>query len=284
MNQKSDNKSDNKSEKYKYILDELREYMFMDEIENNIIKENEVKEFKLIQPIQKINKLINKEFNKISNEFKSSNEFKKQDTERKKPDFFLPREKDSLFWCFYIMKHGYSNYDISPKHIVEEKRIKIEYVEKIRENKALFKKHKFASISHVENHLVNEHKIDIYTFFSLCLLENMNVLYIHKKSFYDLVMNEEELHNMFVIQLFDNTNHGLKYGLKDINTNEVIEQVEQFKKSLFKMETIGKPIKSVSSYKVSELQDFCTRLGLETHKETKKKTKNELYESIVQYF
>jgi hypothetical protein len=249
-----DNKN-HESEKYKYILDELREYMFME------IEVKPIEPIQLIQPIEQIKQL--KPIQKIN---------KLKDVKQKEK-YFLPREKDSLFWCFYIMKNGYSNYEISPKHIVEEKRIKIEYVEKIRENKALFKKHKFASISHLENQLVNEHKIDIYTFFSLCLLENMNVFYIHKKSFYDLTNDS----HMFVIQLFDN--HGLKYGLKDTT-----DEVEEYKKSLFKMESIGKPIKSISSYKVAELQDFCTRLGLETHKETKKKTKNELYESIVQYF
>jgi hypothetical protein len=49
---------------------------------------------------------------------------------------------------------------------------------------------------------------------------------------------------------------------------------------------MDKPIKSISSYKLVELQDICQKLGLDiVDKESlKKKNKNELYESIIQYF
>ena len=43
---------------------------------------------------------------------------------------FVPKEKDTLFWCFYIMKHGDVNYEmLENKNIIIEKKIKIEYVD-----------------------------------------------------------------------------------------------------------------------------------------------------------
>ena len=207
------------------------------------------------------------------------NENKKSfSTPNTKSNMFFPREKDSLFWCFFIMKFGDEKYELSPKHIVEEKKIKIEYVEKIRENKPLLKQYKFASLTHIENQLVNEFKIDIYTFFSLCALENLNVTYIHKKSFYELIMNDEETAHV----IHRSIGTPIRYALQTID----FSQIEQCKTSLFKMENIDKPIKSVSSYKLAELQDFCQKLGIAiiNTETSKKKNKNELYESIIQYF
>jgi hypothetical protein len=91
---------------------------------------------------------------------------------------FYPKQKDPLFWSFYIMVHGDLAYElIQPINLVSEKKIKIEYIEKIRLNKALLKQHKYATLSHIENQLLNEQRIDIKTFFSLCVLEKMNVFF-----------------------------------------------------------------------------------------------------------
>ena len=43
---------------------------------------------------------------------------------------YIPIEKDTLFWCFYIMKHGDLQYEmLDNKNIVVEKRNKIEYID-----------------------------------------------------------------------------------------------------------------------------------------------------------
>ena len=81
---------------------------------------------------------------------------------------FSPKQKDSLFWCFYILKYGEQNYEMLENiNIVLEKRLKIEYVEKIRKEKQIVKSHKFATLTHLENQLANEEKIDLPTFFTL---------------------------------------------------------------------------------------------------------------------
>ena len=39
----------------------------------------------------------------------------------KEYDFFIPYEKDKLFWCFYIFKNGLADYEIMEnKNIVKE--------------------------------------------------------------------------------------------------------------------------------------------------------------------
>ena len=91
-------------------------------------------------------------------------------------------------------------------------------------------------------------------------------------------MNDSK--DIFVIQNFDKDKFG--YKLLSINSKEL----ETYKSSLFKIDNINKPIKSISCYKVSELLEYCNKLVIETiNKETRKvKSKKELYESFIQYF
>ena len=59
---------------------------------------------------------------------------------------FCPLEKDALFWCFYIMRNGDTSYEmLEHKNIIVEKKLKIEYVEKIRKEKQTVKTYKFAT-------------------------------------------------------------------------------------------------------------------------------------------
>jgi len=202
---------------------------------------------------------------------------------------FYPKQKDSLFWSFYIMVYGDVAYElIQPINLVSEKKIKIEYIEKIRLNKALLKQHKYATLTHIENQLLNEQRIDIKTFFSLCVLEKMNVFYIHKKTYYDLQMNKDDNNidtNNSTYILYSSINpkinNQLKYGFE----LGISEKIENFKKEFFHIENLEKPIKSISGYKLNELLEYCKQLGIETmNQNNKTKNKKELYESLIQYF
>lgn len=202
---------------------------------------------------------------------------------------FYPKQKDSLFWSFYIMVHGDVAYElIQPINLVSEKKIKIEYIEKIRLNKALLKQHKYATLTHIENQLLNEQRIDIKTFFSLCVLEKINVFYIHKKTYYELQINKDDNNidtnnSTFILYSSKNPkiNNHLKYGFE----LGISEKIENFKKDFFHIENLEKPIKSISGYKLNELLEYCKRLGIETmNQNNKTKNKKELYESLIQYF
>jgi len=199
----------------------------------------------------------------------------KEKEKENNPRFFYPKEKDTLFWCFYIMKHGLLHYQmLHNKNIVFEKNIKIEYVEKLRKEKQQIKPYKFASLHNIENDLVNENKIDAKTFLTLCVLENMNVVFIKRKTYYELSVNDND--EYFVVQFI----HADKFGFQQMNKIET----EKYKKDLFQIENIDKPIKSITYYKVEDLINICTKLGIEFTNTSngKKKPKKELYENIVQ--
>jgi hypothetical protein len=208
-------------------------------------------------------------------EFKTTKNLDNNSIQKSNNSIFVPTEKDTLFWCLYIMKNGETNYELlNNRNYIVEKKLKIDYIERIRNQKQLIKTYKFTTLSYLENRLANEDKIDVNTFLSLCVLENLNVIYINKKTYYQLSMSDSgPLHIIYSLDKY-------RFG-HEINTNNTL-----IKSSLLQIDNIDKPIKSISNYKIQELIDICEKLSIETiDKDTnKKKNKNELYESLVQYF
>jgi hypothetical protein len=234
----------------------------------------------------------------ISNSFDGPSESKKTMLFQKQPritnnkvDTFkdpkiILKEKDSLFWSFFIMIHGIVEYEkMQPINLIVEKKWKIEYIEKLRLNKALMKKYKYATLTHIESQLLNETKIDLPTFFSLCVLENLNILYLCKRSYYELKVNSGDPIMYVLHRLDDKPNN--KY-LKNAYAYEMATQgnITSYYSDYLKIDNLQKPFKAMSSYKLSELTDFCNKLGLETIDTNTNKTKNkkDLYESLIQYF
>jgi len=207
--------------------------------------------------------------------FKSKNENSCKEL-KPKNTIFIPKEKDSLFWCFYIMKNGDANYEmIEHKNILIEKKYKIEYVEKVRKEKQIVKTYKFATLTHIENNLANENQLDIKTFLSLCAIENLNVLFVKNKTYFELLMNDSN--ELYIVYLLQNNKYG--YEINHINA-------EQIKTTLYKLDNIDKPIKSITGYKLLELVEICNKLAIDivNKEKNKNKCKKDLYESIIQYF
>jgi len=192
---------------------------------------------------------------------------------------FFPKEKDSLFWCFFILKFGYTKYELMyNKNEISSRQIKIEYVEKIRKEKQLIKTHKFDTFSNIENNLANEQFLNVKTFLTLCVLENLNILFVNNKCYYESLVNDTD--SLYVIYASNNNKYFTRYGYKIDTTNEV----DNIRSTLYKLDNIDKPIKALSSYKVCELIEICNKLSIEIkNADGKNKSKNELYELIIQY-
>lgn len=109
----------------------------------------------------------------------------------KKAERIKPNQADSLFWCYYILKHGRSAYEQQVPcggsiGFVKEKQQKITLVEQLRNplfrNK--LKQSKLCSIEHLEDQLANQATIDLATFFTLCYLFDLPVLYFQNHCYY----------------------------------------------------------------------------------------------------
>ena len=200
----------------------------------------------------------------------------------KKNKLFVPPEEDSLFWCYYIIKNGDIKYEmLNNKNSLLAKQLKINYIKIIRDNKLCVKSYKFDTISNIESNLANDININIKTIMTLCVIEKINLIFINKKTYFELLMNDSN--NVYIIDTIEvNTKYNKKYGFELAS----YETLNEIRNSLYKLDSLNKPIKSLSSYKVSELLNIANKLAIEIiNKQTgKNKTKNELYESIIQYF
>jgi len=178
---------------------------------------------------------------------------------------FIPYEKDKLFWCFYIFKHGLGDYEIMEnKNIVKEKEEKIKYIEKIRKNKSLLKSHKIKLLPNIESNLLNDDVITLKTFHVLCILENINYLLIDKHFYYEKRVDEDTP----VFTLHKN---------KDIYSYE-INKINDYKTTKYPKIEVDKSFQCISSYTLKDLKEIYTKLNIEVNPLWKKK---ELYENLL---
>jgi hypothetical protein len=201
----------------------------------------------------------------------------------RQPALFVPAQQDSLFWCFYILKNGDASYEtLNNKNSLVAKQQKIDLVSVIRKNKDIVKTYKFDTITNLESNLANDDNLSLKTFLSLCAIENINVVYVSNKTYYEAMMNDSGvIYIVREIQSPANKYHK-KYGF-ELSTAPVLDVIRN---TLYKLEVVDKPIRAASAYKLQDLIDICGKLDIAiTNKETgKNKSKNDLYESIVQYF
>ena len=197
------------------------------------------------------------------------------------PTSYKPNQKDSLFWCLYILKNGYSKYEmeINNAYFVTEKNEKFKYIKAIRENKDILKLHKIKPLSEIEPDLTNSEKISLKSFFSLCIIENLNVIVIDKHKFYECIVNDEPI--IHVICKDNSTNDYY------IELNVSNDKINYYRDNYYKVVNFETSLKSISSYKVEDLNELCKKLNIDISKSNengKKKTKKELYELIVMNF
>lgn len=202
----------------------------------------------------------------------------------KEEPFYKPKQKDSLFWCFYILKHGYSNYEmeINNQYFTIEKKEKFMYIEMLRKNKDILKIHKIKPFTELEDDLANKDKISVKTFFALCILENINVLLVDKRKIFELTcIDIDDEHPVNVIHRNrQNYEHQIELNVTD-------DILKNYRETYYKSNIVDASVKSISSYKVDELIELCKKLDIKINSNTdgkKKMTKKDIYELLVLHY
>ena len=200
----------------------------------------------------------------------------------KKQDIFIPNQQDNLLWCYYIIKNGDISYEtLNNKNSLIAKQMKIDFVSTIRKNKDIVKTYKFDTISSIESNLANDNNLNKKTFLTLCAIENINIVFVSKKSYFELLTNDSDI--IYIVhELPNKSKHYNNYGFEIARE----DSINNIRETLYKLDNIDKPIKSISAYKVEDLVNIANKLAIETvNKENgKHKSKKDLYESIIQYF
>lgn len=200
-------------------------------------------------------------------------EKKNEKLDKKHPSMFIPSQHDKLFWIFYVMKKGFDDYNLHQytNEFSEENKIKFEYVDKIRANKALLKSHKIQKMSECESDLINERTISMKTFHVLCIIENIDFVFFTKNSYFSFMKNEEKYENLHVLHRIND------YYAYEMNKSDL---VPMYKEVRFKIEKYDKPLKAISSFKSDELIEIANFFKVDKMKDGKKKTKQYLYNEL----
>ena len=153
---------------YNHVVNDLQDYMLTSKL---IAKHSS-----LYNSEQKVSKPVQKQ--------------QQQQTEKKVQErFFYPKEKDQLFWCYFIIQNGFSKYEYpGTTSFVNEKEEKFRCIEHMRNNKQQLKTKKIKNIREdVEDELANKQTIGMKTFIALCIANNINIMYIHKRKCFEFV-------------------------------------------------------------------------------------------------
>jgi hypothetical protein len=199
-----------------------------------------------------------------------------------KEKFYKPFKKDSLFWCFYILKYGFSKYEmeVGNQHFPIEKQEKFSYIEQFRKtsNKDLLKMHKIKPLTLLEDDLANQERISIKTFFALCIVENINIILIDKRKIFEVLTTDDAKINVVHRNSITHDHQ--------IELDVLPETIHMYKETYYKMPTFDVSLKSMTSYKVEELLDLCKKLDINATSgvDKKKLSKKDIYELLVQQF
>lgn len=191
---------------------------------------------------------------------------------------FEPRQHDTLFWCFYIAKHGFHEYElIKTTPFQTEKRFKISSVDMVRQNSDALKAIKL-KVSDVENELVNESKITLTGLRALGLVHGISIFYVSGLT-YSEFNHGGEMESSYAIIICDKTKNRMSIRYHDSSASEYMKKVRA---NYFHISNPAKPMNAISGYTLSELQDICEKLSLPiVRSDGKKETKKFLYEAIL---
>lgn len=232
-------------------LKEIRSYSLNNNNINNILKEKYYSNKKKL-PEKKEKKIVMKKNN--------------EDT-----FFTVDKNCDTLIWFYHILNNGQQSYHFLGNNAYqEESKIKMELVYKVREKKQILKNHKI-KYRNVEDNLCNDSNININTFLALLIINETNFYYSDDKFYYEKLINTDLDKYCYVKKKED------KYYLW-ISDNKPEEK--SFKK-LITIDNLNKPLKPITNYKKTELEEICDKLKIKYQYVGQKKfTKNKLYALI----
>jgi len=196
--------------------------------------------------------------------------------------FYITREKDKLFWAFYIILNGEDAYKYLKTKFVTEKEIKIGAVEKMHKLPNVFKQHKLNKVR-IENELSGDVPLTLEGFYGLCIIYNISAIFMKKNCYCELY----GLGDSSVTHIIEEVEGGL--GIHVFKTKAAsLDYAKEVRESKWQMENVLTPIKSISSYTHAELLEIYNKVTCVTNKETtgftesfkEKKTKQFLYDHI----
>ena len=205
------------------------------------------------------------------------------------PKLFFADKEDTLFWAIYIHVYGYGAYlEIGSKYKNVEIAEKQKIMTHLKANAASTYKtgtpYKLTNIEiqEIMSDLMTNRKTSLLTIYALCVYYKMPILLVKEMGANGHSMYHEFMPNgPDVVE--DNCIIYYRYGKYGIYLTE--DAPHFYKEDHFRLETIYKPLRAVSSYKLPELEGIFDTVVKPTLSETElcqKRKKGDIYQAIIE--
>ena len=267
------NSNSNNKQSYENIYNNLKEYMFYPDVIHRNMN------------IDYHNSISNNNNNnkKTYDNNKRTKIVKEEQQQEDTSPFFIPQEKDKLFWCLYTFIHGEYEYKIAKNNrntFTIEKKWKIDTLAKLKEKDVLdFLKTIKVKVTDLEDEFMNKEKLSLKGVQTFCFIYKLSVMYVSGRKYCEFSYNNDDNYKTFVI---------IHTPTKEDGINRIADDayIKNIRDTYWKMENVNKPLKGVSAYSLSELQDICSKMSisLEDTESKKKKTMKVLYQELLSHF
>ena len=196
--------------------------------------------------------------------------------------YSFPKQKDTLFWCCYIAKHGFDEYtQIRNNYGTKQIEIQEQISKYVKENSFLLKNVNMritkVMIQEILSELLTNTKNTEYqVLYAYAIFYKINIILLHEsEKSYIKILCQEDFNNDTQIFVFKRENGKFSVNekpLDDISYQELIKN----KHCIY---NINRPLKPISGYKVQELYDLAFKIKLEFTEV--KLSKTQLYDNLT---
>jgi hypothetical protein len=188
-----------------------------------------------------------------------------------------PQKENSLFWCMFISKHGYDEFQmIGNKWMNRELEEKQKIIEFIKKHPQQMKEcnHKITNVmlQEIASDLMTNNKPSLLSLLAMVMYYDKNLYLYREHMYHHFCANETHSIENTILIHYD---HNGQYGIDNHPTQEKIEEICSQR---IKLESIHKPLRGVSAYKVGDLLSMAEILKIPQYCDYKKP---ELYEKIL---
>lgn len=197
-------------------------------------------------------------------------------------EYIEPKHTDSLFWCIFIIAHGYKEYkQIGHNYGIKELEEKQKILEFIKKNTSAIKSTNYK----ITNVAIQEMSSEFMTIQKqtsfLCLIAmivyyDINILIIDeaKKNILQFLANKESISDKKTYMLYKTNIGKYKLVIENISLSKICELRDKY----ITLDSYLKPLKAISNYKVEELEQMLKKIdGFDNNKKYKKQ---DLYDKL----
>ena len=258
----------------------------IDEIKDNIIDNNGLesnnKQVETNENVYALKEKLLKEMATVTAIESTSRSESKLDVSINTENIISPTQKDTLFWCIFILHFGYNEYlQVSRNYGIKELEVKQKIIEYLNKNPGVLKQTNYkitkASVQEIlSDFLTSQKDTSILCFIAMISYFKMNIIMVDSTNRFmlEFISNKDDNLPTYVL-------HKDGYGKYKVNIEPIpVDNINNMKNTLICLENYMKPLKTVSNYKIDDLIELARKLGV--YNENIKPKKNELYEQICE--